>query len=706
MNLFSQKKLSAKITTNTLTMLILVSILSTVVVSIIIQRQNREQVRSTMDHAMETVRYTIIDQQNAMMAATARMVVQNNMGETLVFLEEYKDSSLSSGMTQESFNELIMAAFSAASSGKFYQSGVYDQQGQLLAFAARKNADGYHVGYLEHGNLHHLFVQRGQSLDTSLLETVKATENNWMDAAYPGAMPAREQISFRNMAGFLCLKVEIPVTAETFNGETKQLEKVTVGTVVTVLRLDEAFTGLIRKLTGVLFAVFSGETFSAGEVSGYTTIDAGALGTIDPGAWQMEDARSRFSTVRLDKQGYFQTALPIFNENGYCGALVLLASDAVAKANNHQMILILSAVALLCMLLAAPVTWLKARKLVAPVNDMVHRIKDIAEGEGDLTQRLTIQTKDELGELGRWFNLFIEQLHTIISRVQANAARLNESAAQMNMVAEDLAGNAEATARESTTVSGSSTQMNRNMTSIAATMKQASDNINMVAAATEQMSNTINEITQSASRTRVITGQAVDQAGKASSQVGELGDSAQQIGKVIETITDISEQVNLLALNATIEAARAGEAGKGFAVVANEIKELARQTAEATHEIKARVDMIQHSTNGTVDEIASITTVIRNINENVLLIASAVEEQASTTQDMSNNVSQAAAGISDVSTHVENTSSVSADITRQIGAVTDSANEISQSSAQVNHNAKELSALAGELDKLVGTFRV
>lgn len=155
------------------------------------------------------------------------------------------------------------------------------------------------------------------------------------------------------------------------------------------------------------------------------------------------------------------------------------------------------------------------------------------------------------------------------------------------------------------------------------------------------MTTTINEIAQNTEKANTITGEAVSEAKGASDNVDELGSAAQEISKVTETVTEISEQTNLLALNATIEAARAGDAGKGFAVVANEIKELARQTAEATQDIKRRIEGIQDSTSGTVTKIQQISKVINDVNDIVSTIASSVEEQSVTTKEIATNVAQA-----------------------------------------------------------------
>ena len=344
--------------------------------------------------------------------------------------------------------------------------------------------------------------------------------------------------------------------------------------------------------------------------------------------------------------------------------------------------------------------------ILKPMKAMAAFFKDLSEGEGDLRKRIESNTKDEVGELATWFNTFMGKLQALIRDITGNAQSLNDASTNLSAIAGQMAANAENMTSRSNTVAAAAEEMSANMSSVAAASEQASTNVNMVATATEEMSATVQEIARNSEKGRTITASAVSQAGSTSNKVNELGNAAKEISKVTEVITEISEQTNLLALNATIEAARAGDAGKGFAVVANEIKELARQTAQATQEIKTRIDGIQNSTAETVSQIEQITTVINEVNEIVSTIATAVEEQAATSHEIAGNVNQASQGIQEVNQNVGQSSGVADSISGDMATVNQSVQEISTASSQVNVNAEDLARLAQTLGQLVGRFKV
>jgi len=344
--------------------------------------------------------------------------------------------------------------------------------------------------------------------------------------------------------------------------------------------------------------------------------------------------------------------------------------------------------------------------IVRALKEMIVSFQDIAEGEGDLTKRIAIQSKDEIAELAGWFNTFLEKLQAMIGKIADNSSQVDRSSTELSDIAGVMSSGASETSTRANNVSVAAEEMSSNLNNVAAAMEQSSTNTSMVATASEEMTATINQIAQNAEKARSISDQAVHKAGEASNQMDELGQAAQDIGKVVETITEISEQVNLLALNATIEAARAGEAGKGFAVVANEIKELAKQTSEATLEIKQKIENIQGTTEGTVQGIDEISSVIANVNEIVGTIATAVEEQSAATQEIANNIAQATQGIQEVNENVNQSSTVAAEITQDIAAVNQSSAEIANSSDQVKVSAEDLKRMATELNTIVGSFKI
>ncbi len=404
---------------------------------------------------------------------------------------------------------------------------------------------------------------------------------------------------------------------------------------------------------------------------------------------------------------YFTTVFPISDFSGRqigVMAYVYNADDQYEALSKIQW-----GISILCIVLLAAIIiplFFSVRSVTGPINRTVIMLRSIAEGEGDLTKRLEIIKKDEVGELAGWFNIFLDQLQNLIKKIKENSSIVNRSSGEFLKIAAQLSKGTSETSSRAHQVSTAAEEMSANLNNVAAAMEQSSTNASMVATAAEEMTATIHEIAQNAEKARTISEQAVLKGGEASVQMDGLGQAAQGISKVVGTITEISEQVNLLALNATIEAARAGEAGKGFAVVANEIKELAKQTSAATLEIKEEIGNIQGSTEGTVKGINEITLVIQSVNEIVGAIATAVEEQTAATQEIANNIAQTSQGIQEVNENVSQSSIVSAEITKDIDVVNQSSTEIASSSDQVMQSAEELQRMASELNTIVAGFKV
>ncbi|MGI6655635.1 MAG: methyl-accepting chemotaxis protein [Desulfobulbus sp.] len=342
-----------------------------------------------------------------------------------------------------------------------------------------------------------------------------------------------------------------------------------------------------------------------------------------------------------------------------------------------------------------------ATRLIRPVIDITTAVKNI---KGDLTRRVPVVTNDEIGELAKWFNVFLEQQERIIGELGARAAILQQTSHTLDTQSKQLNSGATDTATRSKQVHEGAHHMNTNMHSVAAASEQAATNVNAVAAAMEEMSATVREIASNSETARGIAHKASTEANSTAERVNLLGNAVNEIGKVTEVITEISEQTNLLALNATIEAARAGESGKGFAVVANEIKELARQTAEATGDIKDKIEAIQSTTSDAVTEINRIAGIIGEVNEIVTAIASAVEEQSAASSEIASNLHQASLGIQEVNEHVAETTTITGSISSDIAEVSTSARQMNIATMEVNTQIEALAELSGRLMQIVEQF--
>jgi methyl-accepting chemotaxis protein len=312
--------------------------------------------------------------------------------------------------------------------------------------------------------------------------------------------------------------------------------------------------------------------------------------------------------------------------------------------------------------------------IVRPLRELQGVVGAMAAG--DLTRRARARSADEIGQMVMGVNLASESI--------AHALRTLAGSA------DTLAGNADELSRTSDEISGDATEAAEQVSVASEAANQVSFNVQTVASGSGEMSSSIDEIARNTNDGAAVAAEAVQAAQSTTDIMSQLGDSSAQIGTVVKVISSIAEQTNLLALNATIEAARAGDAGKGFAVVAGEVKDLAQETARATENISRQIETIQTDTQRAVAAIGKISTVIQRINDYQLTIASAVEEQTATTNEMNRNVSLAADG--------------STAIAGNIASVAASAERTMRRASENQRAAAELARLSAELKTVVSTF--
>ncbi len=381
----------------------------------------------------------------------------------------------------------------------------------------------------------------------------------------------------------------------------------------------------------------------------------------------------------------------------------------IEKQADHEMrvararMMITSIIGYIVILLLFAFAFFLFLQMLKKLDSLVKTTSILATG--DVTIRSDIKSNDEIGWVSDAANKLAQYLDIMLSRVKGSSSTIDHATKFLSKISGESFDFAKDMADNCNTVAAAAEEMNANMSAISNAAEQTTANVSMVATASEQMSATINEISANAENAKKISEESVEKSILATNSVHELGQAADQISKVTETINSIAEQTNLLALNATIEAARAGDAGKGFAVVANEIKELAKQTSDATKEIKDQIEGVQSSTEQTIDVINTITNTINDTSDIVSVIASAIKEQAEATMDISTNINKASVGITEVAENISQASIVNEEVTKEISNIKSQANGVSINSLDIKELSDEMQADVKNLDELVAKFK-
>ena len=344
--------------------------------------------------------------------------------------------------------------------------------------------------------------------------------------------------------------------------------------------------------------------------------------------------------------------------------------------------------------------------ITRPISSVIATLKDIAEGEGDLTKRIKFDLKDEIGTMVHWFNVFIGKLQANVKQISENTRSLSSASEELSSVSTQLAASTEEMTGQSNSVAASAEQSSSNVTNISAAAEEMSNSIGTVATAIEEMSTSITEVAKNCQKESSFTTQASTQARTTQETMERLGKSAKEIGKIITVIEDIADQTNLLALNATIEAASAGQAGKGFSVVANEVKSLARQTAEATDEIQQQIETIQTNTSQAIEAISQISSTIAQINTISQTIVSAVEEQSATVNEIANTMSGANQAANEIARNVSESAKGISEISAGIQGINAATSENAVGADHLKISAHELSRMASSLRAIIDQFKV
>jgi methyl-accepting chemotaxis protein len=401
------------------------------------------------------------------------------------------------------------------------------------------------------------------------------------------------------------------------------------------------------------------------------------------------------------------------------GVMAVRISDAAFKnaqtgwtkaleGSRAQTVLIGFSVSLVLLLaLIVLVQALVRRQLTRPLAIATEVVTTVSRG--DLTQDVDpalCRRNDEIGQLAGAMQEMIERLRTLLKNLLEGVTTIAAASQELSSAADQTAAGVNRASGRSQTAADAAAKSGEQAASVAQVISEACSSISSVADATSQMSGGITQVANSSENARNTVEKAAAQAQKISLTMKALGEAAQAIGQVTETITAISSQTKLLALNATVEAARAGNQGKGFAVVAAEFKNLAQQTAQATHDVASRITGVQMSSSAAMGELEGIASVILNVGSTVRSTAEAMVEQATLAREVADMLGQASRGVSQANNNVAKSAQAARAIASDMSDLNSAVVEIREGGKSVQQSAVDLMTLACRLTEQTHAFKL
>ncbi|MCP4109065.1 MAG: response regulator [Desulfobacteraceae bacterium] len=401
-------KLKNKLISFVLLVVVLIMIVSTVIVSIIVSKQNRDASNDVLRRAFKIIHDDISGMQDDLLFHSRYITTEGNKGSHIKFLNMYKTNP-DYDITRDSYFEIVQNLYSVALAGGLRKVSIYDFEGDITAFVAIDNKEvllgfpNWVPGGLEYKTAS---LKTGGKLRNDLWKSTETAPG--IQPRFPGEMFQYPVIRFEYIDNLISLVSYSPVMGQVFNRKTREMEPKQMGIAVAVRALDKVFVSRISEYTGALVNIFSAKGLSTGTLTSYKTFDPGRVNP-SKGKWRIADQKVIFNEINIGDAGYFEGVLHINSDSGWIGAISVLHSKEVAKANTLQMIKMLSVAAVACILIILPIVIWISRSVIRPITNLADKAYYISKHR-DLDQLIEVQSNDELGVLSLAFNSMIKSL--------------------------------------------------------------------------------------------------------------------------------------------------------------------------------------------------------------------------------------------------------------------------------------------------------
>jgi len=699
-------KIKTKLVLGATTICFFTLIVSTLVVSYIINEQNMKASFNLIGKTFNVIIDNLSSGKKKLLTDATRFANRDEMIFAIPYFAKQKTKTMDEiGLDylklpgqgyvtwDQAIIKLALSAYEFGRSANAWRTAVYDKDGDLIAFANIENglatfgyAHGFPNPYLTAASLN-----VGQKLKLKDWKKIDTLPN--INFSFGKEIPLDEMARFEKINQYLCLVSYVPIIKEHKNRKPETSEKTRLGLVKTIMKIDRAFAKRLSVLTQSQINIFTGKNLKTGDIPEYKTLVCPELKTDDE-KWRLSADTVKMDAIKINKSGYFQGVLPLFTNNRYIGAIAVLYSREVARANTVQMVKMLCLVGLGIIVLMIPFAFLLSGLLTKPLTLVVATANSIALGE--FKTELDIRQQDEIGELADAFRNMKDTIGRVLNEMDSLILAVQEGKLDkrgdaeaftggwrdlvfginnvingfvnpINMTSEsieriargdipekiirefkgdfnairnnlntmilNIGGFATDVQNSSEQVASGSEQLRQNAHQVSQGMTEQAASIEQISASTEEISSIVIQNADNAQLTASIAAKAAGDAQEGGNAVRETITAMKSISQKIRIVEEIARQTNMLALNAAIEAARAGEHGKGFAVVAAEVRKLAERTQEAAKEIN---DLsianieIAEQTDGLLTEMVA----------GIQKTAQLVEEISASATEQSNGVSQ------------------------------------------------------------------